>query len=507
MANVLVYSGAGVSQSALGHTINTLRTLLPSYDVQAVQARSLALDPWPGSTSLLVIPGGRDLPYVEALSKSYQQPSGAQIAADARIADFVGKQGGAFLGICAGAYYASSFCDFEQGTPLEVQGERPALRFFPGTCKGTVYPGFVYESDAGSRIAHIELLAKQGHPKRWAVHYNGGGAFMHADSYADKGVKVLARYMSEDAALAGHPKSPYAGQAAAVLCNVGRGHALLFGVHPEFPLTPKGRMVNKVRDPSTLPTSEEILADQEEARLEELASMLEALGLEVRSSEEISSKVQTELSKLSMSGTAPKPPSITDPPRLSPLVLAGSESGVVEDIVKSLMALAHPSKPVPMLSPAARAQDPEYEEDVLQAALMTSFSDVNDGFHIFQPSERVEKSLASLCQNADYSQYRSSKDTDSPEQVEEGVDPADLDLNKVPKNLLAYAGSTLPSSNIAPYFDAHEFLASLKESRGRLRDEPILQVAASMWGDQPVSLASAFMYGQVVTSTQTMLDK
>ena len=55
------------------------------------------------------------------------------------VADYV-HGGGRYLGLCAGAYYACNRVEFEQGSPMEVQGDRE-LQFFPGIARGAAYPG------------------------------------------------------------------------------------------------------------------------------------------------------------------------------------------------------------------------------------------------------------------------------------------------------------------------------------------------------------------------------
>ena len=49
-------------------------------------------------------------------------------------------RGGAYLGLCAGAYYGCSPVVFEPGSALQVVGDRE-LRFFPGTGEGAAYAG------------------------------------------------------------------------------------------------------------------------------------------------------------------------------------------------------------------------------------------------------------------------------------------------------------------------------------------------------------------------------
>jgi glutamine amidotransferase-like uncharacterized protein len=65
-----------------------------------------------------------------------------------RLVEYV-RAGGAYLGLCAGAYYACSRVEFEPGGPLEVVGNRE-LGFFPGVAAGAAYAG---EHPGGMRHA------------------------------------------------------------------------------------------------------------------------------------------------------------------------------------------------------------------------------------------------------------------------------------------------------------------------------------------------------------------
>jgi hypothetical protein len=50
------------------------------------------------------------------------------------------NSGGSYLGLCAGAYYACSRVQFEEGSRLQVVGDRE-LAVFPGIACGAAYPG------------------------------------------------------------------------------------------------------------------------------------------------------------------------------------------------------------------------------------------------------------------------------------------------------------------------------------------------------------------------------
>lgn len=156
----------------------------------------------------MIFPGGRDLPYQQALQGSYNQS----------IVEFV-QGGGKFLGICAGAYFGSQSIVFERGGPLEIIQDRE-LVFFPGVAEGPIYGlgKFAYDSPSGVQMAKLRLPAIT---KTISAYYNGGCAFIGA---ADKqGIEVLAHYSD----IEGNP-------AAVIKARPGKGIAILSGVHPEY---------------------------------------------------------------------------------------------------------------------------------------------------------------------------------------------------------------------------------------------------------------------------------
>lgn len=159
---------------------------------------------WEREVDLVIIPGGRDLPYHRDL----------QGEANQRLRAFV-ERGGRYLGICAGGYYGSKEVLFEEGGPLEVKGERE-LAFFPGRAVGPAFGKgrFAYGRDDGA--CTVKLDWEKG-PS--FVHFNGGCYFEEASKYGE----VIASYAD-------------LGEAAIIACQVGRGRAFLSGVHPESPL-------------------------------------------------------------------------------------------------------------------------------------------------------------------------------------------------------------------------------------------------------------------------------
>ena len=177
--NVLVYTGDGAGPDPVHFTLRTLKSFLGHrYAVREITPELLKTEPWEGKTALLVFPGGRDMPFVRDMSG----------IGDKRIKNWV-LNGGRYLGFCAGGYFGSSRCEFEPGTKMEVIGDRE-LKFYPGTCRGAVYPGFEYNSHNGARAVEIsvnksafERVNPEGAAKlkkKFRVYFNGGGYFVDA---------------------------------------------------------------------------------------------------------------------------------------------------------------------------------------------------------------------------------------------------------------------------------------------------------------------------------------
>ncbi|RFU36226.1 hypothetical protein B7463_g7, partial [Scytalidium lignicola] len=242
--NVLVYSGEN--------------PLIP------VTESAILKEPWTASCALLVFPGGADLGYCQSLNGDGNR----------RIAQYV-RRGGAYLGLCAGGYYGSSRCEFEVGNgKLEVIGSRE-LQFFPGTCRGCVFKGFAYHSEAGARAAELRvennLFKDETVTKTFRSYYNGGGVFVNAKGFSDKGVEVIASYVDPMEVDGGD------GAAAVIYCKVGEGAALLTGVHPEFAAV---NLNSDAGGPDYAKVVKALLED-DEARTSFLKACLVKLGMTV----------------------------------------------------------------------------------------------------------------------------------------------------------------------------------------------------------------------------------
>jgi len=223
--NILVYAGPGAVPTFTEYTINILSHLLPSYTIQRVTKIELRTSEWLSTTSLVVIPGGHDRPYIEDFLD--------------RVNDHLIKfvySGGKFLGIGAGAYYASEHLIFTARDPI-VDESRP-LKFYPGTSVGPTFPGFNWDDDSGARAISIMYKDAEGANlnRTLKTYYHGGGSFLDAHTFPT--AEILATY--EDV----HDANT---KTAAVLCSVGQGSALLTHFHIEYlPIQPTELFYNEI---------------------------------------------------------------------------------------------------------------------------------------------------------------------------------------------------------------------------------------------------------------------
>lgn len=459
MSKVLVYAGPGTSRdSRVGTCAVLTRLFRHQYDVQEVDAATLARDPWDGVTKLVVLPGGRDTPYMADLERPFPRTANSAptdplpldapaCTAAARIRRFV-EQGGAFLGICAGAYYASSWCQFATGTELEVDGPRTGLRFYPDKCWGPIYPDFDYDSDRGAR--QVRVAVTDGNTPCLFYH-NGGGAFLRAEQHASEGVRVLAHYEAHP-----HMRTPH-GDAnrlpAVVSCRVGAGHALLFGVHPEIPLCAA------LQDAAT--------AEDESHREQCFAALL-----------------ASEL-HLPASVTPPGPGSGAAQrlPRLMPLFLASEDDTALATLEEELVQKARPAHDTPQsaVERVAASLSP-------MVRLVGSVQDSQDSFLVLAAVANAEAAgvLAELVQASN----------------ENAPDPV------LPKTLIflrsarhsAYLKPSMPLFSVKAYFDGLDAFRAAWSAH-----PPSWASAAVPW--TALRIASVLGYAEVTSSTQTVLEK
>lgn len=200
MKTAFLYHDLGVDKELFSSLLVQLKR---KFRCECITAREIIEGSLLERADLFVIPGGRDLPYVKLLH-------GAGIE---KIRMYVEK-GGCFLGICAGAYFASSYVEFDKGGPLHVEGARE-LQFFPGKSIGPLFGPYYYDSEKGAKIVSLSYQHAQEHFLSRS-YYNGGCFFEKTPSHL---YETLATYENDLPAI--------------VLCKVGNGIAILSGVHFE----------------------------------------------------------------------------------------------------------------------------------------------------------------------------------------------------------------------------------------------------------------------------------
>ncbi len=203
--NICIYAGPGVSKDSQAHTEHMLHQFVGCrYQIHFLEPDEVKSGDWCQNAALFVLPGGADIPYVRRLTPQ----------ANLIIRKFV-QEGGSFLGICAGSYYASSYVSFAVGSTQSVQGPRE-LAFFPDKVVGPCLLPYNHKTYSGACAANLLLPNVS-----LNVFFNGGGYFHNASQYPE--ITVLAKYTHE-------PAQP----AAIIQREFTKGRVVLSGVHFEY---------------------------------------------------------------------------------------------------------------------------------------------------------------------------------------------------------------------------------------------------------------------------------
>ena len=210
MKNIIyIYNDYGISQTSCDAIKTSLLKMTPSNQIRPINAEQIIKGAWRETARLFIMPGGVDLHYCHMLNG----------AGNRQIKAYV-TEGGIYIGICAGAYYGTAYCDFAytvNKNPQNTVIETRELAFYPGGSVGPYLAPYEYNSENGARIAKILYKRKIHH-----VYFNGGCYFEAPERFPN--TTVLARYNNEG----------FAQHAAIIKCTVGNGKALLSGVHPEI---------------------------------------------------------------------------------------------------------------------------------------------------------------------------------------------------------------------------------------------------------------------------------
>ncbi|RME57406.1 MAG: hypothetical protein D6780_08485, partial [Candidatus Dadabacteria bacterium] len=223
MKRILIYSDIGVSRYSKTVLPKSLKEVFASQKEDAVISFVTAKDVKSAScfkdASMFIMPGGADIYYCRKLNGLCNK----------NIRAFV-ENGGFYLGLCAGAYYACDSIEWYKGTEEEIIEERE-LKFFNATAVGPVFKPYIHRSEKGCRACLVEDLNK----KEYCVYYNGGCAFYPKNNEKFKAIAFYKELPSKPLAI--------------ISKNIGKGKVLLSGVHIEI----LGRFLppNSKRDKNT----------------------------------------------------------------------------------------------------------------------------------------------------------------------------------------------------------------------------------------------------------------
>ncbi len=207
---ILVYNDKGVGQLGLYSLLYKLRQHDKSFlivNAHFIKNNDLS------KFKALIIGGGADIPYCNRLGS----------VGIKKIQDFV-KNGGNYIGICAGAYFACRQIEFT-GRDYNVFDSRE-LALFDGVGIGSIAGlchGVYYDETSASK-AIVELSFGRHEQK---AYYHGGCYFENALPH-----QMFAKYKQID-------------KPAVVLDNYGKGKYLLSGVHFEIEYTPYIEYINE----------------------------------------------------------------------------------------------------------------------------------------------------------------------------------------------------------------------------------------------------------------------
>ncbi|KAI9682802.1 MAG: biotin holocarboxylase synthetase [Bathelium mastoideum] len=365
-----------------------------------------------------------------------------------RIMQYVNR-GGKYLGLCAGGYYGSSRCEFEVGDDkMEVIGDRE-LGFYPGVCRGLAFAGFVYHSEAGARAVELSVnktaLAAAGGsiPDVFRSYYNGGGVFVNAEKLKDQSVEILASFTEK------LHVDPGEGKAAVVYRKVGEGAALLTGPHPEF----AGINLNRNDGGPEYPKLVDALLADDKMRVDFVKACLLKLGLQVNQEEQ-------------------------GIPSLSRLHLCSANPAEVAALVSSWQDVI----------------TREGDEEFIQSE--------HDTFHLYKSStwsmrtvkEAVVNSVNAVAKQTGLAGANEGAQSDpSDSRADAKLTDATMDNDKIIK-VLELHEENHPSNKETPYFNHAAYFANLKAYNDKNRDSERC-------------FGKYLLYGEVVTSTNTMLEK
>eukprot|EP00108_Taenia_solium_P007602 TsM_001005700 transcript=TsM_001005700 gene=TsM_001005700 len=167
--SVAIYDDLGVTRHCVKQLQNCIRQNIPGANILMLDAPKSIEKLSCKSINLFCVGGGFARGVISKLGSIGLE----------RLRSFV-LSGGSYLGICSGAYLASSLTKFDTGGPLEIN-DVGVLNFFPGTAEGPLFGTFSYASESGASAPILDACTdlNSDMPTSLAVYFNGGCHFLH----------------------------------------------------------------------------------------------------------------------------------------------------------------------------------------------------------------------------------------------------------------------------------------------------------------------------------------
>lgn len=210
--NILIYCGDGVSTKSFNQTTNFFQTYFSDFfDIKSIDANGLKLSPWESSCSCFVLPGGSDLFYVRDFTDHVLD----------RLRNWV-SNGGIYIGICAGAYFASSSIEFEKNRQGYEICQQRNLGLIDVKAIGSITSDFDYGNDLCYEILKINAVKTGDH----FYAYCCGGCYFSFSELVECQPKIVILGITEK------------NQPVIIQTEYGHGKIFLSGIHLEYDLSP-----------------------------------------------------------------------------------------------------------------------------------------------------------------------------------------------------------------------------------------------------------------------------
>lgn len=144
---------------------------------------------------------------------------------DEKILEYL-KNGGKYLGIAAGGYYASAYTEIQSNITQKKEKKSTKFVIFPGIAQSIDFSKFISFNNGGKHLALIHIEDESYKHENDLYYYHTGISFVNADQFLN--TRILATYKEIN------PNTKTPSNAAIIHCKIGKGDAVLFGVRPEY---------------------------------------------------------------------------------------------------------------------------------------------------------------------------------------------------------------------------------------------------------------------------------